>query len=1074
MIDWLIEFALRQKILILIAVLLLVGFGLYAFQSLPIDAFPDVTNIQIQVITEAPGRSPVEVEQFITYPIEVQMTGLPRMTELRSLSKFGLSMVTIVFEDDVDIYFARQLVLERLIEAREKLPADAEPAMGPISTGLGEVYQYTLEKPLPLSYPSPSRGEGQGGGEITTDDLMELRTIQDWIIRPILKTVPGVTDVNAFGGFVKQYQVLIDPDRLKKYDLTLREVFEAVAQNNTNAGGNILEHTSERYLIRGVGLIKDLQDIRDIVIKANKGTPIFIKDISEVAVGPEIRQGALVKDGKGEAVAGIVMMIRGGSGKEVVAEVKKKVEEINRNKILPNGVTIKPFYDRTELVEASIHTVTNALEEGGALVIAILFLFLGNIRSALIVAAVLPLSILATFIAMQRIGLSANLMSLGGLAIAMGMIVDGSVVIIENIYRHLSEAADSKKDRLHIVLEASREVARPVVFGIVIIIIVFLPLFTLQGMEGKMFAPMAYTISIALGTSLLFSLTLSPVLSSLFLKGGSEEDVFILRWIKRFYLPGLLWALHHKITVVAMSVILLLASLALFPFLGTEFIPSLDEGSLTTQVIRLPSISLPESIEMEKKVQQALLKFPEVVTVVSKIGSAEIATDPMGPNVSDPIVILKPKGQWKTAKTKEELIEKMREELEKIPGVAYNITQPIALRVDELISGVKSQIAIKLFGDDLDILKTKAEEVARVVSKVRGVTDLRVEQTAGQPYITIEIDRRKIARYGINVADVQEIIETAIGGKEATEVFEGERRFGLILRLPEEKRNSLEIMSSILVSSPSGARIPLAELAKLSLTEGPVQISRENSKRRIVVELNVEGRDIGSLVAEAQQSIRVQVKLPEGYYITWGGAFENQQRAMRRLSIIVPLTIGLIFFLLFSTFNSLRYAGLIIINLPFALVGGILALFLSGLYLSVPASVGFIALFGVAVLNGVVLVTYMNQLVQDGIPVQEAVTQGCGRRLRPVLMTALVAILGLIPMLFATGPGSEIQRPLATVVIGGLISSTLLTLMVLPTIYYWFEQRREKREKRDQENGRRDAVVSMESFQHEEVGDERG
>ena len=1049
MIDRLIEFALRQRILVLVGVLLVVALGLYAFQALPIDAFPDVTNIQVQVITEAPGRSPIEVEQFITYPIEVQMTGLPRLVELRSLSKFGLSMVTVVFEDDVDIYFARQLVLERLIEAKEKLPAGAASAVGPISTGLGEVYQYTLERPSGAARPSNPE-----------EDLMELRTIQDWIVRPILKTVPGVTDVNAFGGFVKQYQVLIDPDRLKKYDLTLREVFEAMAQNNTNAGGNILEHASERYLIRGVGLIKDLQDIRDIVIKANKGTPIFIHDVAEVTFGPEVRQGALVKDGKGEAVAGIVMMIRGGSGKEVVAGVKRKVEEINRNKVLPGGVTIQPFYDRTELVEASIHTVTKALEEGGVLVVAILFFFLGNIRSALIVAAVLPLSILATFIAMRWIGLSANLMSLGGLAIAIGMIVDGSVVLVENIYRHLSEKAASNKNRLHIVLEASREVARPVVFGIVIIITVFLPLFTLQGMEGKMFAPMAYTISIAMGASLLFSLTLSPVLSSLFLKGGSEEDVFILRWAKRIYLPGLLWALRHKMMVVAVSVGLLLASLALFPFLGTEFIPSLDEGSLTPQVIRLPSISLPESVEMEKKVQQALLKFPEVETVVSKIGSAEIATDPMGPNVSDPIVILKPKSEWKSAKTKEELIEKMRVELEKIPGVAYNITQPIALRVDELISGVKSQIAVKLFGDDLDVLKAKAEEIARVISNVQGVTDLRVEQTAGQPYITIEINRRKIARYGINVADIQEIIETAIGGKTATEIFEGERRFALVARFPEEKRNSLEAMGAILVNSPSGARIPLAELAQLSLAEGPVQISRENGKRRIVVELNAAGRDVGSLVSEAQQKIQAQVKLPEGYYLTWGGAFENQQRAMKRLSIIVPLTIGLIFFLLFSTFNSLRYAGLIIINLPFALIGGILALFLSGLYLSVPASVGFIALFGVAVLNGVVLVSYMNQLIQEGVPLQKAVVQGCERRLRPVLMTALVAILGLIPMLFASGPGSEIQKPLATVVIGGLVSSTLLTLLVLPTLYHWLEGRRQGR---NGEDGRREGNSVLES-----------
>ncbi len=1033
MIHSLIEFALKQRALILIGTLLIAALGIYAYRSLPIDAFPDVTNIQVQVITEAPGRSPVEVEQFITYPVEVQMTGLPKLTELRSLSKFGLSMVTIVFEDNVDIYFARQLVLERLIEAKEKLPEGIEPAMGPISTGLGEIYQYTLEKP------------GNSGN--ADQDLMDLRTIEDWIVRPILKTVPGVTDVNAFGGHVKQYQILVDPDRLKKYDLTLREVFEAVAANNTNAGGNVLEHSAERYLIRGVGLITNTQDIRDIVVKAHDGIPIFVRDVADVTVGPEVRQGALVKDGRGEAVAGIVLMIRGGSGKEVVAEVKKKVEEINRNKILPGGVMIKPFYDRTDLVKACIRTVTKALAEGGILVVAVLFLFLGNVRSALVVTLTLPLSALVTFIAMQQIGLSANLMSLGGLAIAIGMIVDASVVIVENIYRHLSESKKEKsvvpQQMIRIVLEATREVARPVVFGIAIIIIVFMPLFTLEGMEGKMFSPMAYTISIALFASLILSLTLAPVLCSLFLKGGSEEDVFILRWAKRVYLPVLQWALHRRLIVVGLSVLMLLISLSLFPFLGTEFIPSLDEGSLTPQVIRLPSISLPESVEIEKKFQQALLKFPEVETVVSKIGSAEIATDPMGPNVSDPIVVLKPKNEWKTAETKEELVEKMREELEKIPGVAYNMSQPIALRVDELISGVKSQIAIKLFGDDLEVLKTKADEIARVISSVRGVTDLRVEQTAGQPYITIQIDRRKIARYGINVADVQEIIETAIGGKQATELFEGEKRFAIVVRFPEKKRSDVETMRSMQVAAPGGARIPLGELATIEVNEGPVQISRENSKRRIVVELNVKDRDIGSLVAESQQKIADSVKLPGGYFITWGGAFENQQRAMKRLAIIVPLTIGLIFFLLFSNFNSFRYASLIIMNLPFSLIGGIVALFISGMYLSVPASVGFIALFGVAVLNGVVLVSYMNQLAAEGRPLNEAVMMGCERRLRPVLMTALVAILGLIPMLFASGPGSEIQKPLAIVVIGGLVSSTLLTLIVLPTLYYWFEQRKE-------------------------------
>lgn len=1028
MIDRLIYFGLRQRFLIVIAFALLSAAGVFAFKKLPIDAFPDVTNIQVQVITEAPGMSPVEVEKLITYPIEIQMTGLPRMADMRSLSKFGLSVITVVFEDDVDIYFARQLVLERLIEAKEKLPEGAEPAMGPVSTGLGEVYQYTLEKPD--GFPPNDR------------ELVEFRTMQDWIVRPLLKTVPGVTDVNAFGGYVKQYQISINPDKLRKFGLPLGEVFEAVSRNNENAGGNILEHVSEQYLVRGIGLIRSIKDIEDIVVKSHKGTPIYIKDIASVKIGPETRQGALVKDGKGEAVGGIVMMLRGASSREVVDGVKAKVAEINSKNILPAGIKIKPFYDRTELVKACLKTVTDALAEGGVLVVAVLFLFLGNIRSALIVATTLPVAALITFIVMQWAGLTANLMSLGGLAIAVGMMVDGSVVMIENIFRDLSEKDLSKESRLHIIFESAKEVGRPIVFGVVIIIIVFLPLFTLQGMEGKMFSPMAYTISIALFASLVISLTMSPVLASLFLKGGRDKDVFFLRWLKRIYMPVLAWSLKRKLRVLAVALVALAASLALFPFLGAEFIPSLDEGALTTQVIRLPSISLSESVEIEKRVQQALLKFPEVETVVSKIGSAEIATDPMGPNVSDPIVVLKPREEWTTAQTKEDLVEKIRRELERIPGVGFNITQPIALRVDELISGVKSQIAIKIFGDDMDVLRNKAEEIARAVSKVKGVADLRVEQTAGQPYLTVDIDRRKIARYGINVADIQEIVETAIGGKSATEVFEGDRRFAVLLRFPEKRRNSVDTIENIFLRAANGADIPLGSLAKVSISEGPVQVSREKSKRRIVVESNVDGRDIGGFVQEAQERIAREVTLPSGYYITWGGAFENQQRAMKRLSIIVPLTIALIFFILFSAFNSLKYAALIILNLPFALIGGIVGLWISGQYLSVPASVGFIALFGVAVLNGVVLVSYINKLREEGLGLEESILTGCERRLRPVLMTALVAILGLIPMLFATGPGSEIQKPLATVVIGGLITSTLLTLIVLPTLYRWFEERK--------------------------------
>ncbi|TAN63183.1 efflux RND transporter permease subunit [bacterium] len=1027
MIDRLITFALKQRLLMIIAVFLLVGIGVYAFYKLPIDAFPDVTNVQVQIITEAPGRSPVEVEKLITYPVEVQMTGLPKMQELRSLSKFGLSMVTVVFEDGVDIYFARQLILERLIEAKGKLPAGVEPVMGPVSTGLGEIYQYTLERP--------------DGLKADTARLMELRTIQDWIVRPILKTVPGVTDVNAFGGHVKQYQVLIEPDRLRKYDLSLKEVFNAVAENNSNAGGDILEHSSERYIIRGVGLIQSLKDIEDIVVNSRNGVPIFVKDMARITFGPETRHGAVVKDGKGEAVAGIVMMIKGGSSRDVVAGVKAKVEEINKGSVLPDGIKIKPFYDRADLVKKCLETVTKALEEGAILVIIVLYIFLRNFRGALVVAFTLPLAVLSTFIVMWKVGLTANLMSLGGLAISLGMVVDAAIIQVENVQRHLSEA-DASKNRLHVILAAVLEVRKPSLFGELIIAITFIPIMTLEGMEGKMFSPLAFTVAIALLSSLVLSVFVIPVLCSFFLKAGEEKESFIIRWLKKPYLPALRKAIKHPKKVVLSAFVILIASLAFSLFLGTEFMPILDEGSLTTQVIRLPSISLLESVEIENKVQQALLKFPEVVTVVSKIGAAEIATDPMGPNISDPIIILKPRGEWKTTSTKEKLVEKIRKELEKIPGIGLNVTQPIALKVDELISGVKSQVAIKVFGDDMDVLNEKAGSIAKVMATVKGVTDLRVEQTAGQPYITVDIDRRKIARYGINIADIQEIIETAIGGKVATDVFEGDRRFSVFLRFPEEKRNSVEAIGNIFVKASNGANIPLSTLARVYMSEGPAQISRENSKRRIVIESNVEGRDIGGFVKEVQEKIAGEVKLPAGYYVVWGGAFENQQRAMKRLSLIVPLTIALIFFLLFSTFNSVKYATLIILNLPFALIGGIFGLLISGQYLSVPASVGFIALFGVAVLNGMVLVSYINTLREEGLGLEEAIVTGCEKRLRPVLMTALVAILGLVPMLFATGPGSEIQKPLATVVVGGLITSTILTLMVLPALYKWFEEKK--------------------------------
>jgi len=1036
MIDKIITFALQQRFLMLVFTVLFIGVGIYSAIRLPIDAFPDVTNIQVQIISQAEGMAPTEVERLVSFPIEVTMSGLPKVTEVRSLSKIGLSLVTVVFEDDMDTYFARQLVFERLQQAKENLPPGVDAEMGPISTGLGEIYQYVVE------------GDGY--------NPIELRTIQDWTIRPILRTVPGVTDVNSFGGFVKQYHVLISPEKLISRNLTLREVFEAVENNNSNAGGGFIEHNSEQYIVRGLGLVKSSEDLKNIIITSHDGTPIYVKDVADVTIGPEVRQGAVTKDGKGEIVTGIVLMLKGASGREVVTDVKEKVEEIQ--KTLPSGVTIKPFYDRTDLVKRAIGTVIKALEEGAIFIFLILLLFLGNFRSALIVGIVLPLSALFTFIMMGRFNISANLMSLGGLAIGIGMLVDGAIVMVENVYRHLEENPEERRNIVHTVLEAAKEVGRPIVFGISIIIAVFLPLFTLQGTEGKMFSPMAFTVSFALLGSLIFSLTVIPILCT-FLLGGEHSrfesiKVFrrlgrlfeslsnrIITSLKNLYIPILRKALVRRKPVVGGAVLALIISLLLFPFIGTEFLPQLNEGSIAIQAFRLPSISLPESLEVSGQIERTLMKFPEVKAVVSKTGRAEIASDPMGVEISDILVNLKPQGDWKTAKTSEELAEKMREELSSIPGVAYSFSQPIALRVDELISGVKAQIAIKLFGEDIEALKKKAEEIRDVISKIEGVEDLNVERVSGLQYLQIDIDRSQIARYGINVSDIQEIVETAIGGKVATEVFEGQRRFGVLVRFPGDVRRDVNTIKNILVSAPNGARIPLEQLARVYLEEGPAQISRENGQRRIVIECNVQGRDIGGFVAEAQKKIASQVELPPGYFIDWGGQFENQQRAMARLYIVVPLVILLIFILLFSTFNSIKNALLIIMNIPFAVIGGILALFISGLYLSVSASVGFIALFGVAVLNGVVMVSYFNQLRKEGTGLEEAILKGAELRLRPVLMTALVASLGLVPMLIATGPGSEIQRPLATVVIGGLISSTILTLIVLPTLYGWFEEK---------------------------------
>jgi len=1025
MINAILNFSVRQRMLVILGTLVLTGFGVLALKQIPIDAFPDVTNVQVQVLASAGGMSPPEIEKLVTRPLEWSFAGLPRQTEIRSVSKIGLSLITVVFEDGVDDYFARQLVSERLQSVRASLPEGVEVQLGPISTGLGEIYQYRLVSQDPKY------------------DITELRTIQDYIVRPILRTVPGVTEVNSFGGLVKQYQVIVNPDRLASFGLTLAQVFEALEKNNANASGNFIEHKSEQYIVRGLGLVKGVRDIENIIVTAHGHTPIYIRDLAEVKIGAELRQGAFSANGEGEGVAGIVLMLKGASGRDVVNAVKAKLPSIQ--KALPKGVKLLPFYDRTELVEKAIHTVTKALQEGAIFVLLILIVLLADVRSAIIVTLVLPLAALFAFILMKWYGLSANLMSLGGLAIGIGMMADGAVVMVENVHRHLTKPLEKEKHvhagKVETVLYAAKEVGRPIVFGIAIIIIVFLPLFTLEGFEGKMFSPLAFTISFALLGSLILSLTLVPTLCTFFLKQEPlAHDPFHIRWLKQFYLATLKPCVGHPWLVGLAALLALGGAFALVPRIGTEFLPTLDEGSVGVQTFRIPSISMPQTVALQTEAEKILKRFPEVIDVVSKTGRADIASDPMGIEISDVIATLKPREEWTTTKSKEELVEKMRVALADLPGVASSFSQPIALRVDELVSGVRSAIGIKIFGDDLDVLKQRAEAVARVLAKVPGSTDINVEKVSGLAYLQIEIDRDKIARYGINVADIQDIIETAIGGKEATKVYEGLKVFGLAVRFPETARNDVEPIREILVPSPRGALLPLGQLAKVYVTEGPAQISREMGQRRIVVECNVTGRDLGGFVAEAQRKIDAAVKLPPGYYITWGGQFENQQRAMKRFAIVVPITIAAIFLLLFGSFNSVKQAFLIILNIPFALIGGIVALIVGDFNLSVSASVGFIALFGVAVLNGVVMVSYFNELRREGMKVGLAVIEGAVLRLRPVLITANVAALGLIPMLFATGPGSEIQKPLAAVVIGGLVSSTLLTLYLLPTLYKVFER----------------------------------
>jgi len=1012
----LITLLLKNRLLVLVATAVLVAAGILAWVHLPIDAFPDVTNTQVMILSKAPGLAAVDVEQRVSYPIEQVMRGLPRVTQVRSLSRAGLSQVVIVFEDGVETYWTRQVVFERLSTAREQLPPGVEPELGPISTGLGEIFQYTLE------------GDGK--------TAMDLRTVQDWIVAPLLKPIAGVNEVNSFGGEVKQVQVLVSPERLVKYDLTVNDVVEAVEQGNANAGGGVVVRGWEQLYLRGVGLLRDLPDLERTVLKSKDGAPVYLRDVADVVIGAEPRQGAVSRDGKGEVVAGMIIMLKGENSEEVVRRVKEAIERIDRT--LPEGVRLSVFYDRTSLIEACIETVVDALLEGGIFVILILFLFVAELRTALIVVFSLPLTFLVSFIVMGRVGLGSNLMSLGGLAFSVGMVVDASIVVVENIRRHLARRTEPEH-KSRVVGEALAEVARPVAFSVLIIAIILVPLFALQGIEGRMFAPLAATMLIALLVSLLVALTVIPVLSDVFLRQRPEKELGFIRRVHHAYVGLLGRAVRRPLVTLGISAAVLVASLAALPFMGTEFMPPLDEGSIAVNVVRLPNASLEGSVKVATYLEQRLVRFPEVLTVVSKTGRAEISEDPMGPEQTDVFIMLKPRREWTTGRDKAALVDAVQADLAAIPGLRFSFSQPIALRVNELISGVKSDLAIKVFGPDLDVLKPFADRAAAVLTGVEGARDVKVEQVSGMTQLDVVIDREAVARHGIRIADVNAAIETAVAGKKATTLIEGQRRFAVVVRFPESARGDLPELQRLLVTAPGGERVPLSQIAEFQVVEAPAQVSRENGHRRVVAEANIRGRDLGGFVAEVQARLAPLVKdLPPGYWVDYGGQFENQQRAMRQLAVVVPIALVLILVLLYLALGSIGSSLLVLLNLPFALVGGVIAVVLFRMPVSVSAAVAFIVLLGIAVQNGVVLVAFFRQLRQQGETVDETVIKGCSSRFRPLLMTALTSFIGHLPMLYATGSGADIQKPLAVVVMGGLITSTLLTLIVLPTLYALF------------------------------------
>ena len=1026
MITSLIRFALIQRLMILLLAGALSIGGLWAFRTLPIDAFPDIAAPQVSIIIKAPGLAPTEVESRITFPVEVEMQGLPRQTVLRSMTKNALSIITIDFEDGVDIYWARQQVAERLNQVWSELPDGVEGGLGPVTTPLGEGYMYRVQ------------GVGYSN--------QELRRIQDWVIRPRLRTVAGVAEVNSLGGDVKVFEVVANQEALMAYGLSIKDLQDALENNNRNAGGGRINRNNEVLLVRTEGQLSGLQDIRSITVTSRNGTPIHISDVAEVKINSLTRYGAVTADGQGEIVTGLVLLRKGANSRSTVEGVKNEIAALKS--ALPQGVELVPFYDRTDLVSAAVWTVEKALGEAVVLVLLVLIVMLGNLRAALTVALILPLSVLFTFILMNIFGVSANLMSLGGLAIAIGILVDAAVVVVENIHSQLSHAPKGLS-RQHLVYRATLEVATPVISGILIIIVVFLPLFSLSGLEGKMFTPLAVTISFALVGSLLLSLTAIPVLASLLMKGGAEKEGRVSEALKHAYLPVMNWALNNRKTAVGSALGALVLAMVMFPFIGKEFMPVMDEGTTVVIIEKLPSVSLERSLELDSPFQKAMMELPEVTGVVSRTGADELRLDPMGLYQTDNFLITKPRNEWTVSL--EEHQENLRKKLDQFIGIDYAFTQPIDMRVSEMLTGVRAAMAIKLYGDDLSVLEEKSKQIEALVNNVSGAVDVFRGQLSGQSYLEINIRPQAIARFGINNEDINQLIEVAVGGRVVTEIIEGNQRIGVLLRYPEKARFSPAAIGSLFVEAPSGNKIPLSSLADIQEVDGPVAITRESAKRQVVIQSNVDGRDVVSFVDEVRASIERDITLPSGYYVTYGGQFENQQRASARLALVVPIAIALIFLMLFITFRSLGQASLIILNIPFAMIGGVVSLYISGLYLSVPASVGFITLFGVAVLNGVVMVSYFNQLRESGRSVIQAVQEGAERRLMPVLMTAMIASFGLMPLLFATGPGSELQRPLAVVVIGGLFTSTLLTLVLLPTLYAWLEGRKEIQLQNDNE-----------------------